>query len=702
MKTPTGKQLQRIEKKRKKMAALLEITKLNDRDREAKALALKQAVGGTNSELTQEETLMNLSSDQGTNSEASSSESPSRKRPCTRTLDAAAQESTDSEPLTTEVENNEEPDPLANKKPRLSGEEYAKLKQELKERKQRLKVIPRFRLKNVGENASLNVDVKDEDRIPIFLSDVQHLLMYSLLGHHSPYLPARWCLLEKYNKVAHTVVLVVEGLSLYHFNAYESMFTNITTNMAHRLEVVTPTAYGGSIIEDLAAVPLTGTQSDRLIKQFGSMEAALQSTGDLVKLLKTVFPMRAADKLGVGDKSFELHPNLPVTDKFPRTQLLLSPWQLVEENYPLPLKGELARKYEKYILTKDMYVEATPRSPMFGLDCEMCRTTTGFLELTRISIVDERMNIIYETLVKPENEITDYLTRYSGITKEILRNVTTTLVEVQNALREILPPDAILVGQSLNSDLHTLKMMHPYIIDTSVIYNITGDRYRKTKLQTLAREFLNERIQEGRGGHCPSEDSKASLKLAQLKLANSLDFGDAVLVGQKNMEILKMGAEKRKSLKVIDRMELRNYATSIFNHVTKDKKTAAIVGTEDVMNEYSRYLKNSSLSIMDDQNFDTTDQVRLVVAESNKHAVSRASNVLMEHAFTLCHLRITEDQLKNENIEKTFRTVNKWVQKLWQHTAIHGLGCVVFGGQNNAANGACFLDIKKDVTVIGP
>ncbi|XP_046484476.1 uncharacterized protein Rexo5 isoform X1 [Neodiprion pinetum] len=708
MKTPTGKQLQRIEKKRKKMAALLEITKLNDKDREAKALALKQAVDGTNFELTQEETLTNLLSDQETSNEVSSIESLSRKRPCTRTLDDAAQGSTNSEPPTTEVESNDEPDPLANKKPRLSGEEYANLKQELKERKQLLKVIPRFRLKNVGENASLNFNVKDEDRIPIFLSDVQHLLMYSLLGHHSPYLPARWCLLEKYNKVAHTVVLVVEGLSLYHFSAYESIFTNITTNLTHQLELVTPAVYGGSIVEELAAVPLTGTQSDRLIKldwlvsEFGSLEAALQSTGDLVKLLKTVFPMQAADKLGVGDKSFKVHQNLPVTDKFPRTQLLLSPWQLVEENYPLPLKGELARKYEDYILTKDMYVEATPRSPMFGLDCEMCRTTTGLLELTRISIVDERMNIIYETLVKPANEITDYLTRYSGITKELLHNVTTTLVEVQNALREILPPDAILVGQSLNSDLHTLKMMHPYIIDTSVIYNITGDRYRKTKLQTLAREFLDERIQEGRRGHCPSEDSRASLKLAQLKLANSLDFGDAVLVGQKNMEILKMNAERRKSFKVIDRMELRNYATSIFNHVTKDKKTAAIIGTEDVMNEYSRYLKNSSLSIMDDQNFDTTDQVRLVVAENNKHAVSRASNVLMEHAFTLCHLRITEDQLKSEKIEKTFRTVNKWMQKLWQHMAIHGLSCVVFGGQNNAANGACFLDIKKDVTVIGP
>ncbi|XP_048506126.1 RNA exonuclease 5 isoform X2 [Athalia rosae] len=700
MKTPTVRQLQRIEKKRKKMAALLEITKLNDKDREAKALALKQAV---------EELKMNVSNDQSGSNSDSSSKSPSRKRPCIRTIEDNALEQIDSKPLTNENEGSEEQNSVTNKKPRLSGEEYLKLKQELRERKQRLMSIPRFRLKNVGENASID-NIKGDDRIPIFLSDVQHLLMYSLLGHHSPYLPARWCSLEKYNKVSHTSVLVVEGLSLFHFMAYESMFSNITTHMSNRLEVVTPAAYGGSVVEELAAVPLTGTQSQRLIRinwlvtEFGSLEAALQSTGDLVKLLRTVFPMRpgqtsADEKSSSGAK---IHEELPITDKFPRTQLLLSPWQLVEENYPLPLKGELAKKYKEYILTKDTYLEATPRSPMFGLDCEMCRTTTGLLELTRISVVDERMNIIYETLVKPDNRITDYLTRYSGITRELLEGVTTTLFDVQQALMKILPPDAILIGHSLNSDLHSLKMMHPYIIDTSVIYNITGDRYRKTKLQTLAREFLNERIQEGRRGHCPAEDSRASLKLAQLKLANSVDFGDSVLTGQRDMEILKMGAEKRKSLKTVDTFELRNYATSIFNHVTKDKKSAAIIGTEEVMNEYSRYLKNSSLSIMDDKNFEASDQVRLVVAENNKNAVKRASNVLMEHAFTLCHVRISEEQLMDENIEKTFKAVNKWVRKIWQHTALHGLGCVVFSGQNNAANGACFLDLKTDITVLTP
>ena len=51
------------------------------------------------------------------------------------------------------------------------------------------------------------------------------------------------------------------------------------------------------------------------------------------------------------------------------------------------------------------------------------------------------------------------------------------LKDVQADLKRLLPPDAILVGQSLNCDLKALEMMHPYVIDTSIIFNITGNRY---------------------------------------------------------------------------------------------------------------------------------------------------------------------------------------------------------------------------------
>jgi len=42
----------------------------------------------------------------------------------------------------------------------------------------------------MGECASLAV--KEEERTPLFLSDIQHLLMFSMLGHHAPYQPLRW------------------------------------------------------------------------------------------------------------------------------------------------------------------------------------------------------------------------------------------------------------------------------------------------------------------------------------------------------------------------------------------------------------------------------------------------------------------------------------------------------------------------------
>lgn len=53
-------------------------------------------------------------------------------------------------------------------------------------------------------------------------------------------------------------------------------------------------------------------------------------------------------------------------------------------------------------MTKDEYAEVTPLSPMWGLDCEMCRTTVES-ELTRISIVDENKQVSLDLNVYPNN-----------------------------------------------------------------------------------------------------------------------------------------------------------------------------------------------------------------------------------------------------------------------------------------------------------
>ena len=75
-----------------------------------------------------------------------------------------------------------------------------------------------------------------------------------------------------------------------------------------------------------------------------------------------------------------------------------------------------------------------------------------------MAVVDENLKALYHTYVKPDVAIADYVTRYSGITEELLADVKKTPSDVQQDLRTLLPPDAILVGQSLQSDLKALKV----------------------------------------------------------------------------------------------------------------------------------------------------------------------------------------------------------------------------------------------------
>lgn len=529
--------------------------------------------------------------------------------------------------------------------------------------------IPKFRLKTAGDSASLCTAA--EERVPLMLTDIQHLMLHSLLGNLNLSESPRWYVLDKCNKISQTTCLILEGVSIQHWLTQKHNLTFVKNTFHDFVEILTPSVYNGSLVQELALVPLSEVEKESIIQKYGSMNLALEARKDLMVMMKAVFPI-SDDVTETIDFNGE--------DQFPRTQLMLSAWQLIEESYPLPLKGKLKDAYADYVMTKDNYQPVTAKSPMFGLDCEMCMTYAGS-ELTRVSVVNEKLETVYESLVKPYNDIVDYLTRYSGITKSLLCNVTKRLEDVQKDLRELLPSDAILIGQSLNADLHALKMMHPYIIDTSLIFNFTGERTRKPKLKTLAREFLNEDIQSGKNGHCSVEDSKTTMKLVQLKLSKTMEYGDAVHTNRQQY--------KENVIKMTNKPQV---AMSIFNHMIDQKKSSLVIGCDDITGDYHTYLTQAKKSVSSQLKKGKPKKVKLNTVDGVEEVIATLSDAVKENNLVMAHLRLN---VTDENESVQMQKINRWIETTWNSLEDAALCVVVFGG-TASDNGLGMIKVKND------
>ncbi|XP_055954012.1 RNA exonuclease 5-like [Argiope bruennichi] len=477
-------------------------------------------------------------------------------------------------------ENEEKMHPPAKKKSKDSlTEEYKYLKEQLKRYVKKPEIEPFFSLSYGGKKAQLNFkDCKlgnvSENIEPLFIEDIYQLLLKSVIGHMSPY-PLVWANLEQPQNVAKTVLLVVEGFTKYNIISNISKLKNMTV-FPHVVEIVSSNIPFATELSTLHLV------TDFHIRAKGSYS--------------TMFPK---------EQQVKVEPSQSCKSPS-KLHLLLSPIQMVMENYPFPTNVFEYSKSDGYVFTKKSYAPVSENSPMFAIDCEMCRTAENPTELTRIAVVNEKLETIYHTLVKPETKIIDYMTRFSGITKEMLADVTVKHGDVQQMLQKLLPSDAILVGQSLNCDLHALKMIHPYVIDTSIIFNSSGIRGKKSSLKSLTQTFLKEIIQDNKNGHDPVEDAIAAMKLVQLKLENSIGFGDACL-----LDTSKIKENDIESNSFQSSSNIRNVANGcsisktvpvsvkkdngFFAKVAEFSKKTCLIGSEASLNHYDSSMLNKNV-----------------------------------------------------------------------------------------------------------
>ncbi|XP_072717047.1 RNA exonuclease 1 homolog [Ciconia boyciana] len=154
---------------------------------------------------------------------------------------------------------------------------------------------------------------------------------------------------------------------------------------------------------------------------------------------------------------------------------------------------------------------------VYALDCETCYTTHG-LELTRVTVVDAKLQVVYDTFVKPDGKVVDYDIRLSGATENDLKDTTTSLRDVQAILLNLFSAETILIGHCLENNLFVLKLIHDTVVDTSVVFPHRLGLPHKRALRNLMADYLRRIRQDDVDGHNSREDAIACMELILWKV----------------------------------------------------------------------------------------------------------------------------------------------------------------------------------------
>jgi DNA polymerase III epsilon subunit-like protein len=156
-----------------------------------------------------------------------------------------------------------------------------------------------------------------------------------------------------------------------------------------------------------------------------------------------------------------------------------------------------------------------------ALDCEMIGVgDNNDSEVARISVIDYLTGeILIDTLVQPLQRVTNWRTKYSGISKKIMATAINQGKVLQGwpgaraSLFNHIDANTVIVGQALNHDLIALGIQHQRIVDSAILTSaaVGPNIKRRWGLKDLCDQLLGIQIQNhGKTGHDSVEDAFAA------------------------------------------------------------------------------------------------------------------------------------------------------------------------------------------------
>jgi RNA exonuclease 1 len=186
--------------------------------------------------------------------------------------------------------------------------------------------------------------------------------------------------------------------------------------------------------------------------------------------------------------------------------------------------GELASI--RPFIQLDPFIQGQHMS-IVSLDCEMSYTLNG-MELVRLTVLDNRDHLVFDVLVRPESEITDFNSRFSGITREMFdTQPNVSFDEAIEMLKYYVSRTTIVIGHGLENDLNVLRLIHHHVIDTAILYPHPRGRPYRNGLKDLVKRETGLDVQTaGERGHSSFEDAAAASLLVRKKARLSVFPGN--------------------------------------------------------------------------------------------------------------------------------------------------------------------------------